>query len=29
MPIPIPMDQKTNPMRHLDKLGIQYETHYY
>ncbi len=23
------MDQKTNPMRHLDKLGIPYKTHYY
>ncbi len=23
------MDQKTNPMRHLDKLGIDYEVHYY
>lgn len=23
------MEQKTNPMRHLDKLGIEYRTHYY
>lgn len=23
------MEQKTNPMRHLDKLGIPYEVHYY
>ncbi len=23
------MEQKTNPMRHLDKLGIPYDTHYY
>ncbi len=23
------MDVKTNPMRHLDKLGIPYVTHYY
>ena len=23
------MEQKTNPMRHLDKLGIPYEIHYY
>ena len=23
------MEQKTNPMRHLDRLGIPYETHHY
>ena len=23
------MEQKTNPMRHLDKAGIQYSVHYY
>ncbi len=23
------MEQKTNPMRHLDKLGIRYDVHYY
>ena len=23
------MEQKTNPMRHLDKLGISYDVHYY
>ena len=23
------MEQKTNPMRHLDKLGIPYEVHHY